>query len=241
MAIATPKTAMLLAAGLGTRMRPLTETTPKPLIPVAGKPVLDRLLEALTAAGVQRAVINIHWLADEMLAYLRVRRGIKVIFSDERDQLLETGGGLAKAAPMLGDAPVFVLNTDAFWAPTDPAPLRALAQAFDPARMDELLLLADRQRTLGYPGPGDFHLNDSGALSRRGSDPTADWAYAGVRIAKLGAYAAEPIEPFSANRIWDRMLPNGRVHGLPLDRFWLHVGDPQALKDAEMWVRCHGE
>ncbi len=236
-----PHTAMLLAAGLGTRMRPLTEATPKPLIPVAGRCILDRLIDPLLAAGVGRLVVNVHWLADQVEAHLAGRSGAEILISDERDTLLETGGALVRAAPLLGEDPIFVLNTDAVWAPTDPAPLLALAAAYDPGRMDDLLLLAERERTLGYHGPGDFHCSADGALSRRGEALRADWAFAGVRITKPLLYRDEPAEPFSANRIWDRLLPLGRVHGLALDRFWLHVGDPQALRDAEMWMRCHGE
>ncbi|MEM7767888.1 MAG: nucleotidyltransferase family protein [Pseudomonadota bacterium] len=238
--MAVPHTAMLLAAGLGTRMRPLTDNTPKPLIPVAGRSILDRLIDALVEAGVTRLVINVHWLADKVEAHMAGIGGVEVLISDERDNLLETGGGIVKAAPLLGDDPVWVLNTDAFWAPTDIQPLVDLAAAYDPAAMDDLLLLADRERTLGYPGAGDFHCEPDGRLRRRGDDVTAPWAYAGVRITKPQLYKDEPLEPFSANRIWDRLIPAGRLHGLAMDRFWLHVGDPSALADADMWMRCHG-
>ncbi|MEM9937569.1 MAG: nucleotidyltransferase family protein [Pseudomonadota bacterium] len=235
-----PTTAMVLAAGLGTRMRPLTDTTAKPLLEVAGKAMIDYLLDQLSAAGVQRAVVNVHWCADQVEAHLKRRDDLEILISDERELVLETGGGLAKARPMLGDAPVFVMNTDAFWAPVDAAPLKALAEAFDPERMDELLLLADTRRCLGFHGAGDFFRDETGSLTRRGDAAHAPHAYAGVRILRPQLYDDQPIEPFSANRIWNTSLPKGRVHGLPLDRFWLHVGDPQALKDAEMWMRCHG-
>lgn len=239
--MAVPKTAMLLAAGRGSRMRPLTDTTPKPLIPVAGRPILDRLVSALRTAGVERLVINTHWLAEQVEQYANALSGAEVILSDERGQVLETGGALVKARPHLGDDPIFVVNTDAFWAPTGPQPLLDLAAAYDPSEMDDLLLLADRGRTLGYDGLGDFHQSAGGQLTRRGDAASADWAYAGVRITKPDLYDGESVAPFSANRIWDRLIPNGRLHGLPLDCFWLHVGDPGALKDAEMWLRCHGE
>jgi len=238
--MAVPRTAMLLAAGLGTRMRPLTDDTPKPLIGVAGKAMIDRLIAPLKDAGVQRLVVNVHWLASKVEDHLANVSGLEIVISDERDLLLETGGALVKAGPLLGDDPVFVLNTDAFWAPGDAGPLLALADAYDPARMDDLLLLADAGRCLGYKGPGDFMRADDGVLTRRGDAPSAPWAFAGVRITRASLYAAEPQEPFSANRIWDRLVPHGRVHGLPLDRFWMHVGDPETLKDAEMWMRCHG-
>lgn len=237
---ALPHTAFLLAAGLGTRMRPLTLETPKPLLHVSGKAMLDHLLDACVAAGVARAIVNVHWLADAVEAHLAVRTDIEIVISDERDLLLETGGALAKARGLLGDDPVFILNTDAMWAPTDAAPLTALAHAYDRTRMDELLLLADTGRCLGFHGAGDFFLGNSGALTRRGEAPRAPWAYAGARIADPSAFSDLPVEVFSANRLWEPMLAAGRLHGLPLDRFWLHVGDPQALKDAEMWMRCHG-
>ena len=235
-----PHTAMLLAAGLGTRMRPLTDTVPKPLVELAGRPMLHRLLDVLCDAGVERAVVNVHHLAGQVEAALAGRDDIEITISDETEQLLETGGALAKARPLLGDGPVFILNTDALWAPGDTGPLEALAGAFDPARMDECLLLANTDRCLGYHGPGDFHRAETGVLSRREEGGHAPFAYAGVRIASPRNFEALPIEPFSANRIWDGALSAGRLHGLALERFWLHVGDPQALEDAEMWMRCHG-
>lgn len=238
--IATPHTAMVLAAGLGTRMRPLTDATAKPLLEIAGRSMIDRLLDNLVLAGVQRAVVNVHWCADLVEAHLRDRQDLQIIISDEREQVLETGGGLAKARPSLGDDPIFVVNTDAFWEPTGPGPLRELAQSFDLERMDELLLLADTKRCLGFPGAGDFFRGEDGTLTRRGEAESAPWAYAGIRILKPGLYDNAPIEPFSANRIWNALLPKERMFGHPLDRFWLHVGDPEALKDAEFWLRCHG-
>ncbi|MGB3627038.1 MAG: nucleotidyltransferase family protein [Henriciella sp.] len=235
-----PQTAMILAAGLGTRMRPLTNETAKPLLEVAGKRLIDRQLEPLLEAGVKRFVVNTHWCADQVEAHMNGITGAEVVFSDEREQVLETGGALAKAAPLLGDDPVFVVNTDAFWAPSDAAPLRELAGAYFPTYMDEILLLADRERCLGFGGAGDFFRDEKGALTHRGDEPSAPWAYAGLRIVNPALYADQPVEPFSAFRIWSDLLPNKRMHGVPLDRFWLHVGDPGALKDAEMWLRCFG-
>lgn len=235
-----PHTACLLAAGLGTRMRPLTDILPKPLIEVSGKALIDHFLDALVDAGVSRAVVNVHWLADLLEDHLAKRSDIEIVISDEREELLETGGGLAKARPLLGDDPIFVVNTDAMWAPCDGKPLKALAEAFEPARMDELLLLADTQRCLGFRSHGDFFRDESGALTRRGTAERAPWAYAGTRILDPKSYDGQPIEKFSANRLWDPMLAAGRLHGLPLDAFWLHVGDPEALADANMWMRCHG-
>lgn len=238
--IEMPHTAMVLAAGLGTRMRPLTDTTAKPLLEVAGRSMIDRLLDNLAQAGVKRAVVNVHWCADLVEAHLQDRDDLQIAISDERPEVLETGGGLAKARPLLGDDPIFVVNTDAFWEPSGPEPLKDLATSFNSELMDELLLLADTRRCLGFPGAGDFFRSDAGQLTRRGNADSAPWAYAGVRILKPQLYDGAPIEPFSANRIWNDLLPKGRMFGHPLERFWLHVGDPSALKDAEFWLRCNG-
>ena len=240
MSVPVPHTAMVLAAGLGTRMRPLTNDCPKPLIPVRGRRLIDRVIGPLKTAGVKRLVVNVHYLPEQIEAYLETLTDFEVIVSDERGEVLETGGGLAKARPLLGEEPVFVLNTDAFWFPEVADPLLALAQAFDPAQEDERLLVADTGRALGFDGPGDFFMDGEGRLTRRGTAATAPWAYAGVRIIKPQVYDGQPVERFSALRIWDGLIPQGRLRGLALDSFWLHVGDPQALKDAEMWVACHG-
>lgn len=238
--IEVPHTAMVLAAGMGTRMRPLTDATAKPLIEVAGRSMIDRLLDNLVLAGVRQVVVNVHWCADLVEAHLQDRHDLQIIISDERDQVLETGGGLAKARPLLGDDPILVVNTDAFWEPTGPGPIRELAARFNMELMDELLLLADTKRCLGFPGAGDFFCDDDGQLTRRGDAAAAPWAYAGLRILKPQLYDSAPVEPFSANRIWNEILPKGRMFGHKLDRFWLHVGDQDALKDAEFWLRCHG-
>lgn len=238
--IEMPHTAMVLAAGLGTRMRPLTDATAKPLLEIAGRSMIDRLLDNLALAGVQRVIVNVHWCADLVEAHLQDRHDLQIVISDERAEVLETGGGLAKARPLLGDDPIFVVNTDAFWEPTGPNPLKDLALGFDLELMDELLLLADTGRCLGFPGAGDFFRAETGQLTRRGDAPTAPWAYAGVRIIKPQLYDNAKVEPFSANLIWNELLPEGRIFGHPLERFWLHVGDPAALKDAEFWLRCHG-
>lgn len=236
-----PHTAMVLAAGLGTRMRPLTDDTAKPLIEVQGKALMDRMIDPMVAAGVKRIVVNVHWCADQVEAFVKTRTDLDVVISDERTGALETGGGLAKARPLLGDDPVFVVNTDAFWAPEDPSPFHQMAQMFDPAKMDALLLLADTQRCLGFPGAGDFFHDATGRLTRRGDAPSAPWAYAGLRIIKPQAFDNEPVEAFSVLRKWDKSISEGRLFGMPLDAFWLHVGTPDALDDAEMWLRCHGQ
>ena len=235
-----PHTAMVLAAGLGTRMRPLTDNTPKPLLKVADRALIDRALDPLRAAGVRRFVVNVHYLANQVEDHFAQIGDTDVILSDERGEVLETGGAIAKAREHLGDDPILVVNTDAFWAPGDADPLIDLARAFDPDRMDELLLLADTGRCLGFGGAGDFFADDQGCLKLRGEAPSAPWAYAGVRLLKPQLYDDLPIERFSARRVWTPLLDTGRMFGVPLDRFWLHVGDPKALEDAEMWIRCHG-
>jgi N-acetyl-alpha-D-muramate 1-phosphate uridylyltransferase len=241
MSVPVPHTAMVLAAGLGTRMRPLTDGTPKPLIEVCGKRLIDRMLDPLVAAGVKRVIVNVHYLADQMEAHLAGRTDLEVVISDERGEVLETGGALAKARPLLGDDPIYVINTDAFWAPESDAPLRAMAEAFEPELADALLMVADTGQSLGFDGAGDFFLGDDRRMVRRGDAGSAPWAYAGARIIRPQLYDDRPVERFSALRVWDELIAKGRLKGWPLDRFWLHVGDPGALKDAEMWLRCHGE
>jgi MurNAc alpha-1-phosphate uridylyltransferase len=231
---------MVLAAGLGTRMRPLTDDTPKPLLKVRGKALIDRLLDPLAGAGVKRIVVNVHYLAEQVEAHVRARTDVEVVISDERGEVLETGGALAKARGLLGNDPIFVLNTDAFWAPESVEPYLELAAAFDPVTEDERLLVADTSRALGFDGPGDFFMDEAQRLVRRGATASAPWAYAGVRIMKPQLYDGMAAERFSALKIWDSLIPGGRLAGYPLDRFWLHVGDPQAMADAEMWIACHG-
>ncbi|MEJ0023235.1 MAG: nucleotidyltransferase family protein [Alphaproteobacteria bacterium] len=173
----TPKTAMVLAAGMGTRMRPLTDTRPKPLIPVAGKPLIDHMLDRLALAGVERAVVNVHYLADLLEAHLAGRTRPAITISNERGERLETGGGLIKAAPLLGDKPFFVVNTDQVWTENGASALASLAAKFDEARMDVMMLLAPLDNCLGFHGPGDFFMSEAGALSWRGEAETAPWVY----------------------------------------------------------------
>ena len=211
-----PHTAMVLAAGLGTRMRPLTDETAKSLIPVNGKTLIDRALDELVAAGVQRAVVNVHWCADLVEAHLKKRTDIEVIFSDEREEVLETGGGLAKARALFGDDPIFVVNTDAFWAPASPSPLQEMVTAFETRKMDILLLLADKDRALGFPGPGDFFCEADGQLTPRGEATSAPWAYAGVRLIKPQLYDGAPIAPYSAKKICKKLGFKKAVRGSKL-------------------------
>ncbi len=229
-------TAMLLAAGLGTRMRPLTLETPKPMIEVNGRSLINRLLDKLATAGVQRAVVNVHWLADRMEAHVRQRTDIEVLISDERDQVLETGGGVVKALPMLGDDPIFILNTDACWQDEGDTTLTDMAARFDPKTMDALLLLAKMNNTLGFDGPGDFFLLDDQTLERRGERPSAPYAYAGAYVMQPQSVAHLKPEPFSANVYWSESLAAGRLHGHVLKPFWMHVGDPGSRDACEAWL-----
>lgn len=233
------RTAMFLSAGLGTRMRPLSLTTPKPLIPVAGKALMDHLLDDAIAAGIERAIVNVHYLAEQVEAHMATKSGIEIIISDEREELLETGGAIVKAREILGDQPVFMVNTDAFWVNPVGNPFEQLNAAYDPGRMDDLLLLADRSRSIGFNGAGDFALLDDGRLERRGERPETPWAYAGVRVTNAKLYEGEALRPFSANLIWNKSLDAGRLYGLPLDAQWMHVGDPDAIGAAESWITAH--
>lgn len=230
-----PSVAMILAAGLGTRMRPLTDDRPKALVEVAGRTLIDHLLDRFADAGVAKAVVNAHAHADRLETHLKSRARPTVVISDERDELLETGGGLVKARPLLGDGAIYVANIDSVWTEDAGAPsaLDALAAAYDPERMDALLLLAETARASGYHGPGDFLLASDGRITRRGDRPGAPYAYMGVQILHTRLLDGEPVEKFSANRLWDKALAAGRAYGLAHAGDWMHVGDPDARAAAE--------
>lgn len=228
------KTAMVLAAGHGTRMRPLTNDRAKAMVEVGGKPLIDHMLDRLTEAGVERAVVNVHAHADHLEAHLKTRKtGPEIIISDEREALLETGGGMVKALPFLGEDPVLACNIDAIWTEDDAPIITSLMNRWDADIMEDLLLLAPIERTLGYHGKGDFLFAHDGRLERRGEREAAPYVYAGVQITRLDRLAKEPIEPFSRNRIWNQTLEAGTIFGHPMDGFWMHVGDPKARDEAE--------
>jgi len=229
---ATPTTAMVLAAGLGSRMRPLTDDRPKALVEVGGKALIDHVLDRLVEAGVERAVVNVHWFADRLEEHLKGRKDLEIVISDERDELLETGGGLKHARRLVGDDPIWVANIDSVWIDRSDA-LDHLARAWDPQRMDTILLLAEREMSIGFEGAGDFFLADDGKLTVRGDAPSAPYAYMGVHITKPQLVANEPDGPFSLMRIWRKLAPQGRLHGRVLDGFWMHVGDPRSRDEAE--------
>ncbi len=228
-----PKTAMVLAAGLGTRMRPLTDDRPKALVEVAGRALIDHVLDRLADAGVEKAVVNVHWFADRLESHLAARgRGPEIVISDERETLLETGGGLKKAAPLLGDDPVFVANIDSVWLDRGDA-LNQLARLWNPSIMDAALLLARREGSIGFEGEGDFFLGDDGKLTFRGEAASAPFAYMGVHICRPDYVADGPEGAFSLSQFWRRSAAAGRLYGVVMDGDWMHVGDPQARDEAE--------
>lgn len=226
-------TAMVLAAGLGTRMRPLTNTRPKCLVTVNGKTLMDHMLDRLAGAGITRVIVNVHAFADMLEAHLRTRRDLEILISDERARLMETGGGVRQALPLLGDGPFVVCNTDSIWDEPDGSAIRRLIDGFDPATMDSRLMLADMSACLGFDTPGDFTMAPSGTIALRGAASSARWAYTGVQIVRPDIVAPEPVEPFSFKRIWERSIASGRLFGGTLDGFWMHVGDPAARDAAE--------
>lgn len=230
-----PHDAMVMAAGLGKRMRPLTATRPKPLIEVAGQTLLDHTLEHLKSAGVKRAVVNVHYLADALEAHLKNRvQGIETIVSDERDQLLETGGGLVKALPMIEADPFFVINSDNLWIDGPLDSLKLLASSWDDDRMDALLLLVPLARATGHGGQGDFHMGPSGALRRKRRGTVAPFVYTGIQMVSKRLFAGEmPEGPFSTNLLWDRAIEAGRCFGAVHHGLWFDVGTPQNIRKTE--------
>lgn len=226
--------AMVLAAGLGKRMRPITTTTPKPLVSVGGVAMIDRLLDRFAEAGVTDAVVNVHYLADLIETHLERRRGgPRIAISDERGKLLETGGGVVKALPLLGDAPFLLGNSDSMWIEGPASNVRRLTEFWDPARMDVLLLLAASASSTGYEGQGDFSMDKQGRLARRKEREVVPFVYAGVAILKPELFAGSPDGSFSLNAIFDAALANERLFGWRLDGHWLHVGTPEGLREAE--------
>lgn len=232
---ARPTTAMVLAAGLGTRMRPLTDRVPKPLVRLAGRPLIDHVLDRLAAAGIGRAVVNVHHHADQLVAHLASRKTPEVIISDERDALLDTGGGVLRALPLLGLEPFIVHNSDTVWAEGVGSNISRLMDAWDAERMDALMLLASPSRSLGYDGHGDFMMDAGGRLSRRPAQLVAPFAFAGVSIMHPRLLADCQPGAFSLNAPWNRAIEAGRLHGVRMEGVWMHVGTPEALQEAESW------
>src|SRR3984893_1063086 len=228
-----PNSAFVLAAGLGTRMRPFNGSIPKPLVAVAGKSLIDYSLDRLAEANVERAVVNVHYLADALERHLAARQRPKIIISDERETLMGTGGGIAKALPHLGNAPVFLVNSEPFWIDEVKPNFVRLADAFDPATMDALLLLASATGSVGYEGRGDFAMSPDGRLQRRGEREVVPFVYAGAAILAPALFADAPTGAFPLTRLFDRSGDRGRLFGLRLDGVWMHVGTPDAVTAAE--------
>ena len=234
-------TAMILAAGYGTRMRPLTNDRPKPLVELAGKAIIDHVLSRLADKGVRRAVVNLHYLADQLEQHLSKRSGRPEIqLSCERDAILDTGGGVKRALPLLGDNPFLLHNSDSIWLETNVDNLTRLVAAFDPDKMDSLLLMAETATSLGYSGKGDFFIEPDGRLRRRCENEVSPNVFTGVSIIHPRLFDDSPDGKFSINILWDRAIENGRVFGIPHHGRWMHVGDPQALTEAEEVMRRHG-
>jgi N-acetyl-alpha-D-muramate 1-phosphate uridylyltransferase len=228
-----PKAAMVFAAGLGARMRPITESVPKPLIKVAGKALIDHCLDRFAEAGVERAIVNVHWLADQIEAHLASRAHPAIVISDERAQLLDQGGGIKRALPQLGDAPFFLCNTDAFWIEGPRSNLRRLAAAFDPGRMDAALLVASSAGAVGVDWPGDFSLDAEGRLAPREDRHVAPFVYTGVGIIKPELFVGQRPDVFRLAPLFFEAARKGRLIGLRLDGLWLHVGRPESIAEAE--------
>jgi len=228
-----PTNAMVLAAGLGLRMRPLTDHMPKPLVRIAGRPLLDHVLDKLGAAGVDEAVVNVHYLPDQIIDHVASRKSPRVIVSDERNQVLGTGGGVVKALPLLGAAPFFHVNSDTLWIDGVQSNLMRLADAFDPARMDILLLMAPTASSIGYSGRGDYAMLSDGALRKRREHQVVPFVYAGAAILSPGIFADAPKGEFSLTKMFDAANEQERLFGLRLDGVWMHVGTPDAVNAAE--------
>ncbi|WP_342643389.1 nucleotidyltransferase family protein [Rhodoligotrophos ferricapiens] len=229
--------AIVLSAGLGLRMRPLTEKRPKPLIELAGRPLLDYALTRLAEDGVTTVVVNVHYLPDQIEDYLKDRKRPKVMISDEREALLDTGGGVRKALPLLGKEPFFVLNSDSLWIEGASPALKRLREAWRDDEMDCLMMLASTVTSIGYDGSGDFTMDPTGRLSRRMPNEVAPFAYAGLCIAHPRLFADAPEGAFSMNLLWDRAIEAGRLFGLRHDGIWLHVGTPEGIGAAERALR----
>ncbi len=227
---------MMLAAGMGKRMRPLTAMTPKPLIEVAGKALIDHGLDRLAAAGIEKVVVNVHYLADLVQIHVSHRNIPEPVISDERGRLLDTGGGIVKALPLLGADPFFLMNSDSFWVEGATPNLEQLIDAWDGSQMDALLLLAPMVKSYGYDGIGDFFMTPEGRLLRRQERSVAPFVYAGVALFHPRLFDDAPEPPFSLNTLFDRAIDQGRLFGSRMEGIWLHVGTPKAIRDAEVAI-----
>lgn len=232
-------TAMLMAAGLGKRMRPLTATRPKPLVKVAGKALMDHALDRLAAGGIKTVVVNVHYLADTVEAHLKTRKDMDFRISDERAKLLETGGGLIHARPLLGDKPFICANSDNLWIDGPAETLGMMQRLWDPERMDALLLLVPLARANCHSGPGDFHMDANGRLTRRKIAHVAPFVFTGVQILSPRLLVDPPADVFSTNIFWNRAIAAGRLYGAVHQGLWFDLGTPQAIPVVESMI-AHG-
>lgn len=233
-----PRRAMVLAAGLGTRMQPLTDRVPKPLVEVAGRPLIDHVLGRLADVGVERAVVNVHYKAEQIERHLSGHARPQITISDERGVLLGTGGGLVKALPHLGEEPFFLINSDTIWIDGVTPNLARLAANFDAATMDALLLLASTTGSVGYGGRGDFTMLSDGRLERRGEREVAPFVYAGAAILSPALFKNPPPDAFPLTALFARAAEKSRLHGLRLEGRWMHVGTPEAIGEAEAAIKA---
>lgn len=231
-------TAMVMAAGLGKRMRPLTASQPKPLVRVAGKPLIDHALDRLAEAGVAKAVVNIHYLGDALEAHVKVRKAPEVSVSDEREALLETGGGMVKAwaAALLSD-PFFCLNADNIWLDGPRNAFADLSDRWDAYQMDALVMVVRHHDAYNFHGPGDFYLDPIGRVSRRKPGRIAPYIYTGIQLVSHRLLRDAPEGPFSTNVLWDRAIEEERLYGLVFTGKWYEVGTPRAIKPTEEALR----
>jgi N-acetyl-alpha-D-muramate 1-phosphate uridylyltransferase len=228
-----PNRAIVLAAGLGTRMRPYNGHIPKPLVEIGGKSLIDYSLDRLADAGVESVVVNVHHLADILERHLAPRQRPHIVISDERGELLGTGGGIAKALPKLGDAPFFLVNSDTVWLDGVRPNFTRMSEAFDPQTMDVLLLLAPTTNSIGYAGRGDFAMRPDGRLRRRRENEVVPFVYAGAAVLSPALFADAPKGAFSLTVLFDRAAETERLFGLRLEGVWMHVGTPEAVAAAE--------
>ncbi|HRY05153.1 MAG TPA: nucleotidyltransferase family protein [Beijerinckiaceae bacterium] len=224
---------MVFAAGLGTRMRPITNHIPKPLVEIGGRTMLDHMLDRLAEGGVTRAIVNVHHLADQIETHLKGRTRPEIVISDEREKLLDQGGGIRKALPLIGDADFFICNTDAVWLEGPHSTIAAMREAWRPAEMDILLLVAATSGSVGVDWPGDFHMAPGGRLTRRAEREVSAFVYAGVGIMRASLFADAQEDVFRLAPYFFRAAEAGRLHGLRLNGQWLHVGTPEAVEEAE--------
>ncbi len=228
-----PRSAFVLAAGLGTRMRPLTDTLPKPLVQLRRKALLDHVLDRVAEAGVPEAIVNVHYKADLIEAHLQSRAKPRITISDERGVLLETGGGVKKALPLLGDDAFLVHNSDSVWLEGVGSNLARLFAAWNADKMDCLLMLALGSASVGYTGKGDFSTDSEGKIRRRREGEVVPFVYTGVQIVHPRLFADTPEGAFSMNALWNRAMLTGRAYAIRMEGLWMHVGSPGELAEAE--------